>query len=150
MFEPLWWHWVVLGFALMLAELMVGTFYIFWFGLSALVVGAVLALLPGMAFSIQMLIWILASSGLIYAWFRVFKPGSHKTLIGTASSEVIGEAGLLLHEVAPFQRGEVRFQKPILGSETWPCISEESIAAGARVVVVQIEGSLLKVAQRKS
>lgn len=149
MIDPLWWHWMVLGFGLMLAELAIGTFYIFWFGLSALVVGGALALVPSLAFSAQLLIWLVASGGLIFAWFKVFKPGSHKTLVGTASSEVLGEAGLLVHAVAPFQRGEVRFQKPILGSEIWPCISEESIAAGSRVVVTQIEGSLLKVAERK-
>jgi membrane protein implicated in regulation of membrane protease activity len=58
---------------------------------------------------------------------------------------VIGEIGLLARDVAPFERGEVRFQKPMLGTDTWPCIADEAIRSGERVKVVDVEGSLLKV-----
>ena len=145
MWEPLWWHWLVLGVILMLAELGIGSFFIFWFGLSAVIVSLVLLALPESSLALQLSLWILASAGLIVAWFRVFTTDNYATRVG-ASAEVIGEVGLLLRDVAPFQRGEVRFQKPILGAETWPCLAEENITAGSRVVVTQVEGSLLKVA----
>jgi hypothetical protein len=39
----------------------------------------------------------------------------------------------------------VRFQKPVLGSDTWDCISDEAIRSGERVRVLEVEGSLMKV-----
>jgi membrane protein implicated in regulation of membrane protease activity len=62
-----------------------------------------------------------------------------------SDASLIGEIGLLTREVAPFQKGEVRFQKPMLGADVWPCLADEAIAAGARVKVLTVEGSLLKV-----
>ena len=34
-----WWHWVVGGIVLILAELAIPSFFIVWFGLGALLVG---------------------------------------------------------------------------------------------------------------
>ncbi|GAB3386032.1 hypothetical protein GCM10027514_26550 [Azotobacter armeniacus] len=55
--------------------------------------------------------------------------------------------GLLVSAIAPFERGRVRFQKPILGAEEWACMAEATIPAGERVRVVSIEGSYVKVAR---
>ena len=82
---------------------------------------------------------------LIVLWFRVFRPERHKTRIGMSDPTMIGEIGLLTHDVAPFGRGEVRFQKPLLGADVWPCMADEEIRSGERVRVIAVEGSLLKV-----
>ena len=37
--ELVYWHWIVLGIVLMLAEIFIGSFFIFWFGAAAVVVG---------------------------------------------------------------------------------------------------------------
>ena len=60
---------------------------------------------------------------------------------------MIGEIGLLVSAVAPFERGKVRFQCPVLGAEEWACVAEAAIAAGERVRVVSVEGSYVKVAK---
>lgn len=142
-----WWYWVVAGVALLLCELAIPVFVLVWFGLSAVLVGILLAILPSVSLTAQLGLWLILSLVLIFYWFRVFKPGQHKTRIGMSDGNLIGEVGLLTHAVAPFQKGSVRFQKPLLGSEIWTCISEEEIAAGERVRIVQLEGSLLKVAK---
>mgnify|MGYP000075370897 CR=1 FL=1 len=41
-----WWHWIVLGLGLVVAELAVPAFFIIWFGLGALLVGLVLLVVP--------------------------------------------------------------------------------------------------------
>ena len=51
----------------------------------------------------------------------------------------------MANAVEPMGRGEVRFQKPVMGSDTWPCVSDEAIAAGQRVKVVAVDGQLLRV-----
>lgn len=142
-----WWYWVVAGVALLLCELAIPVFVLVWFGLSAVLVGILLAILPSVSLTIQLGLWLLLSLILVFSWFRVFKPSQHKTRIGMSDGNLIGEVGLLTHAVAPFQKGKVRFQKPLLGSEIWTCIAEEEIAAGERVRIVQLEGSLLKVAK---
>lgn len=141
-----WWYWILAGIALILLELAIPSFYVLWFGLGALLVGGLLLLASALSLTSQLLIWLGASLAMIVLWFRVFSPRRQKTLIGTAAGEVIGEIGLLVSAVAPFQRGRVRFQKPVLGAEEWACSAQETIAAGERVRIVSIEGSYLTVA----
>jgi hypothetical protein len=62
-----------------------------------------------------------------------------------ADGNIIGEVGLLTRTVAPFEKGEVRFQKPLLGADVWECIADDAIKSGERVRVVAVEGSFLKV-----
>ncbi|WP_281981403.1 NfeD family protein [Azonexus hydrophilus] len=142
--QPEWWHWIVGGVMLTLAELAIPAFYIIWFGLGALLVGVIVLLAPGLSGTAQISLWIIASLAMTVLWFRVFRQGFERTRSGTAG-EVIGEAGLVVADIEPFAKGRVRFQRPLLGSDEWVCLADESIAAGERVRVVAVEGSFLKV-----
>lgn len=146
--ELAWWHWLVLGLGLGLLELLVPSFFIIWFGLGAFMVGCAMLVLPGLAFSTQMALWTLASVAMTVLWFRVFRRDATKTRSGQAD-EALGEIGVLVRAVEPLGvnsgRGEVRFQKPVMGSDVWPCLADESIAAGERVRVLAVDGQLLKV-----
>ncbi|SEI47345.1 hypothetical protein SAMN04244579_00691 [Azotobacter beijerinckii] len=141
-----WWHWVVGGIVLILLELAIPAFFVIWFGLGALLVAGVL-LAGALSLTAQLLVWTLSSLAMTALWFGVFRPGRQTTRIGTAAGETIGEVGLLVSAVAPFERGRVRFQKPILGAEEWACMAETAIPAGERVRVVSVEGSYVKVAK---
>ncbi|MGE3623169.1 MAG: NfeD family protein [Bdellovibrionales bacterium] len=140
-----WWHWAVLGVGLLVCELMVPAFVLVWFGLGALLVALMQVLFPETGIIGQLLVWIVSSAALVVLWFKVFKPAHHKTLIGRSSAEAIGEVGLLVGDIGPFHKSQVRFQKPLLGSDLWECIADESIGAGERVKVVSVEGSILKI-----
>ncbi|MGE5471884.1 MAG: NfeD family protein [Bacteroidota bacterium] len=142
-----WWIWIVGGLALIVAELAIPAFFVIWFGLGALLVGLLTLLLPQISATAQIAVWTLASLALVVLWFKVFKQSFHRTRIGTADGEVIGEIGLLVGAVAPFSRGKVRFQRPVLGSDEWVCLADTAIAAGERVRVVAVEGSFLKVSK---
>ena len=140
-----WWQWAVAGIVLILTELAVPAFVLVWFGLGALVVALLLLVLPQIGLTTQLSIWLVVSVALVALWFKLFKPNMHKTRIGMSDANVIGEIGMLTREVAPFLKGEVRFQKPMVGSDVWQCIADEAIAVGARVKVLAVEGSFLKV-----
>lgn len=140
-----WWHWAVGGIVLILSELALPAFVLVWFGLGALVLALVVAIAPALDITVQLSIWLVVSLAFTGFWFKVFKPNQHKTRIGMSASEVVGEIGVLTHDVAPFARGEVRFQKPMVGADVWPCIADEEIKAGERVKVLEVDGSLLKV-----
>jgi membrane protein implicated in regulation of membrane protease activity len=140
-----WWHWAVFGIALVIAELVVPAFFLVWFGLGALLVALVLFLAPALGMTAQILTWTIASLAMVVLWFKIFKPGMHKTRIGMSDSNIVGEVGLLVRDAEPFGKGQVRFQKPLMGSEVWDCIADEAIGSGERVKVLGVEGSFLKV-----
>ena len=143
--QPEWWHWAVLGIGLIIAELAVPAFFIVWFGLGALLVSVVVLVAPSLGLTAQLLTWTVASVAMVVIWFRIFKPGMHKTRIGMSDSNIVGEVGMLTRDVEPYQKGQVRFQKPLVGSESWECISQALIKSGERVKVLGIAGSFLKV-----
>lgn len=145
-----WFHWAILGIVLIGAELVIPAFVLVWFGLGALLVAILLALIPELSIIFQLLIWSAASIAAVFVWFKIFKPHHHKILIGRSSAQAIGEVGLLVADVAPFQKSQVRFQKPLMGSDVWECIADETIKAGTRVKVVTVEGSLLKISNVES
>ena len=143
--EYLWWHWVVLGIALMLLELAVPAFFLLWFGLGAVIVGVLLAAFPEMSLAFQFATWTLSSLFFIWLWFKVFKPNVHRTRAGMSKGSLVGEIGLVTKEIRPYEKGQIRFQKPILGDEVWESIADQEIKVGERVRVLDVEGNTLKV-----
>lgn len=139
-----WWYWAVGGVALMLLELLLTSFFIVWFGLGALGVALLLWLAPGIGLGTQLLAWAFASVVLTLLWFKVFR-ATVQAGPQWSADDAIGEVGLLTVTVTPFQRGKVRFQKPLLGAEEWPCVADGPLAAGERVRVLALEGNLVRV-----
>jgi membrane protein implicated in regulation of membrane protease activity len=143
--EFLWWHWVVFGIVLMLLELAVPAFFLVWFGLAAIVVGVLLAIFPALALHYQIVAWTICAVLLIWLWFKVFKPQVFKTRAGMSRGSLIGEIGLVTRDIRPYEKGQIRFQKPILGEEVWESMADVEIRSGERVRVLDVEGNTLKV-----
>jgi len=143
--ELLWWHWVVLGVALTLLELAVPAFVLVWFGVGAIIVGIAVLVFPSMPFAWQGIIWATVSVAFIWLWFKLFKPGMHKSRAGMSKGQLIGEIGIVTRDIRPYDRGQIRLQKPVLGEELWESISETEIKTGERVKVLEVEGNFLKV-----
>jgi inner membrane protein len=143
--QLLWWHWMVLGIALVLLELAVPSFFLVWFGVGAIIVGVALVAFPPLSFAWQVLTWIACSVVFVALWFKIFKPGLYKTRSGMAKGAAIGEIGLVTREIRPLEKGEVRFQKPLLGADVWESTADEEIKSGERVRVLDVEGNTVKV-----
>jgi membrane protein implicated in regulation of membrane protease activity len=144
MFSPEWWHWLVLGLLLTMAELALVSFFVVWFGIAAAVVGLILLAAPTLALPTQFLLWAGLSTALVLIWFRYLRPRT-MTTVGTSAATVAGEIGILVADLTPDSRGQVRFQKPILGADLWEAYADAAIAAGERVRVVAVNGSYVKV-----
>lgn len=145
--EWLWWHWIVLGIVLMLLELAVPAFFLMWFGLGAVIVGLLMLAFPDLSMAYQVIAWTASSMLFVWLWFKVFKPNIFKTRAGLSRGTFIGEVGLVTKDIRPYEKGQIRFQKPILGNEVWESIADEEIKAGERVMVLEVEGSVLKVSR---
>jgi len=141
-----WWHWIVGGIALVLFELMVPTFAVLWFGIGAVLVGVLLTIV-GLNTWQQLASWAVASGLMTFLWFRYFKQPD-RTRAGISKEAVLGEVGLVTKEVSELAKGEIRFQKPILGSEVWPIIADETIERGERARIIDVIGQTIKVARK--
>jgi len=142
--EILYWYWVVLGVMLMLSEIVLTTFFILWFGLAAVLMGALTYLFPEIEISWQILIWTLLSSALALFWFKFLKPLSiDKTKAGLSREAIVGEVGQVISVPREGMRGKLRFPAPILGADEWMIMSQDTLAEGDRVRVKEVSGNSL-------
>lgn len=148
MIEP--WHWLVLGFSLMIAEIFIPTFASLWFGAAALIVAALSWLLP-VPIVVQILIWLALSLVFMFAWIKYIKPLSvNRNRASMQESSIIGEVGMIITKPQGQVPGLIRFSVPIVGADEWACRTlDDNIEAGDRVVVTAINGDELTVALTK-
>jgi membrane protein implicated in regulation of membrane protease activity len=122
-FKLLYWHWLVLGMVLIIAEIFLPSFTIFWFGLGAIILAGLLLL---------------------------FKPlMTDRTQAGISREAIMGESGQVIKAPEEGQHGIARFTTPLLGADEWPFICEEKLTVGERVYVKDISGNTLIVETRR-
>lgn len=144
--ELLYWHWIILGSVLVLFELIIPSFTAMWFGLGAIIVGALLWVYPEITVGWQVLIWALVSAGLTYFWFRVFKPKKHQRPV--LRNEVEGMLALVIRPATEHTPGMLRFSSPLLGEDEWPFMSDQGLEAGQQVLVSDVQDNILIVSKR--
>lgn len=151
MIETIWmiepWHWLVLGFSLMIAEIFIPTFASLWFGAAAVIVAALAWLLP-IPLLFQVLIWLTLSVLFMFAWVKYIKPLSiNRKKAGQSSDLIIGETGMIVVKPQKGISGMVRFNVPIWGADEWPCrTAGVNVETGDRVVVIKVVGDEMVVA----
>ena len=140
-----WWHWVAMGMVLVGLELIVPSFTIIWFGLGAILVGAITALLPGIPLSGQILLWTVTSIMFTIIWFRYFRQRGPTTSSGQSKESFVGEIGLIIKPVGPYETGRIRFVIPVMGSDEWNVSADIDLKIGDRAKIVDIAGHTMKV-----
>jgi hypothetical protein len=139
-----WWIWVVLGAALLAAELFLidAQFYLVFLGAAAIAVGFADAAGFGgpawaewLAFAALALVLLAAFRGRLHAKLRLAGAG-------LADDALAGETGVARETLAPGARGSAE-----LRGTTWTAhnVGPEPIAAGARIRVERSEGLVLHV-----
>ncbi|SFZ98791.1 Putative activity regulator of membrane protease YbbK [hydrothermal vent metagenome] len=139
-----WWHWIAVGILFIIIELGTGTFFILGFGIAAIIVG-IIELLINMSFVMQLLLWIILSIVVIAILFKYFK--DQPTVSNSGQSDYgLDTLGTVTKAINIQDRGEVKFDRSILGNSLWKATSDETIAIGARVKIEEVNGQLVKVA----
>ncbi|ULA62664.1 MAG: Putative activity regulator of membrane protease YbbK [Nitrospira sp.] len=140
----IWWHWLLLGLLLLGAEMMTpGGFYILFFGLAALVVGAIAALDLVQEASAQ---WLLFS-GIAIASLLVFR-GPLLTRINASKTtppdvdSMLGEIAIPIDTLAAGAIGKVE-----LRGTTWSArnAGATSLQKGQRSKVTGMDGLTLQI-----
>ncbi len=144
MIEPVW-LWAILGVVLLSAEMAVGTFDIFWFGLAALCVALAMWLFPAMPVAGQFALFAALSFISLSIWRSHYKKNEKHHRIGQSQGQEIGRVGTITAACGPTQRGKIQFTQGLMGDREWTAVADESISEGAQAKVVAVEGNALRV-----
>jgi len=142
-----YWHWIVLGILLIVLEIFIPTFITLWLGLSAIIAGIALYLLPDLTLSQQLLTFSLFSIFFMVVWFKFISPRINKdhSVSGMAKEAIIGQQGLVLSFNNESNKGRIRFPAPILGNDEWNITSQDTLKIGDKIIVKDVHGNTLAV-----
>lgn len=140
-----YWHWLVLGMILSLLEIFAPSFVLLIFGMSAGIVAAFLYALPELELSTQVIIWALSICLNAAVWFKIVKPKlTDRTMAGLSIEMISNKTGIVLEPPnEAVKHGRLRFSVPILGNDEWEFLSEDALAPGDRVRVIDVSGNTL-------
>ena len=134
------WHWWVLGFGLLIAEVLLPGTFCLWMGLAALVTGLAAWLVPGLHWQTEVVMFAVLSFAAVGLWFR-FKPlskGSPDTGLNQRGRHYVGQVFELLE---PIHNG---FGKVRVDDSVWRVAGPE-LPVGSKVRVTAIDGATLRV-----
>lgn len=135
------WHWWVLGFALLVAEILTpGTFFM-WVGFAAFVTGIAAWAFPGMSWAAEIVSFALLSLVSVGLWFR-FKPLTRNDAedngLNQRGRHTVGRELTLVSDI------ENGIGQARLDDSVWR-VAGPTLKAGTRVRVTGCDGATLQV-----
>ena len=141
-----WWIWLLLGLLLLLGELLTpGGFYIFFFGIGALVVGALAGMnLAGPAW-FQFILFSVVSVLALWLFREKLLQLARARTTGVVDS-LIGESAVALEEISGNGVGKAEAR-----GTSWTArnLGDQALARGARCRVERVEGLTIFVRAEK-
>ena len=135
-----WWHWWILAAVLAALETVVPGAIVIWFGVSAFVVGALLLVLP-LPVPVQIVLFGVLGVVALLVWRRVKNPEMGESTQPTLNQRGLQYVGQVFTLVEPIVSGSGKIQ---VGDTVWLAHGGDA-PLGARVRVVGVDGSVLKV-----
>ena len=136
------WHWLILGFLLLIAEIVVPGIFLLWWGLAAIVVAGLMALIPTLSLTTLGVLYAVLATILSVIWWKYQhsrdKADDQQSMLNQRDHALIGAKGVV-EEMAANGIGRGRF-----GDTTWR-IQGEDLQVGDRVEVKHVQGITLTV-----
>lgn len=141
--EILWWHWLVLGLLLVLAELATaGGFYVIFFGVAALTVGVLAGFGLAGPLWVQLLMFsVLSVATLVIFRARLLSWVQHDPQRPEIDT-LVGEIGVASEELNPGTVGRVEVRG---AAWTGRNTTGSSVSRGTRIRVVRVDGLTLDI-----
>lgn len=139
--HPLFWHWWLIGLALMIVEAFLPGAFFLWMGISALVVGIVLWLAPGIGIASQVALFAVIAIGSVLAWRRL-RPQKNAQVAASGLNErssLYTGRSFTLESPIINGIGQVR-----VDDGQWR-VAGPDLPAGSCVRVIAVEGATLRV-----
>ncbi|MGH6932654.1 MAG: NfeD family protein [Dongiaceae bacterium] len=141
MMDLQFWHWFVLGLALVIAEMLMPGVFLLWIGIAAGVTGLAALLIPAMSWQLQFILFAGLSVACVFvarAYLRKHPIETADSTLNRRGSQYVGRV-FSLNDPIVNGRGSVRVDDSIWRAEG------PDLPAGARVKVTGIDGTVLKV-----
>lgn len=134
------WHWLALGLVLLAGEILGTAGYLLWLGISAVLVGLILSILP-ISWHLQWVCFGVFSLVTTWLWWRRQlsrdkKDDSCRNL-NQKEKQLIGQTTRVEEDILA---GDCRIR---LGDTTWSARCDQNIASGSRVKVIDVDGIIL-------
>lgn len=139
-----YWHWLSLGFFLLILEMLAPSTLFLWMGVSAIAVSIIQWLVPDIGWQWQFILFGVLSLVSFFGWRKLSDkkgleavPEEYSNL-NKRSASLIGRKAVL---DSPIKNGVGRMR---LDDTSWR-IEGEDLPKGTRVVVVNVDGATLEV-----
>lgn len=132
--------WLVLGGILLVAEMLGTAGYLLWSGTAAVATGLLVWLVP-LSWELQAVCFAILTLVAVFLWWRWLnrQTAPEPAKLNQRGQQLIGRR-LRLDAPLTDGRGNVR-----IGDSSWPVVAETALPAGCAVVVVAVEGIVLKI-----
>lgn len=136
------WHWLILGFALIALEVVVPGTFLVWPGIAAVLTGIVAYSAPGLAWQgLAALFAVLTVASAVVGrrlYARLHLPVDSEPALNRRAQAFVGSEHTL---ATPILDGAGRLK---LGDSTWKVVGPD-LPVGARVRIIGVDGIALKV-----
>lgn len=136
-------QWIIAGLLLLLIEVFAPGAFFLWFGLAALIVGALAWVIPALAWQVQVVLFALLSIGALLAYRSWRKrhgvPRSDEPLLNQRAQQLVGRVFPLVEGILS-GRGKLK-----VGDALWTAISARDLPVGSRVRVSGVRDQMLEV-----
>lgn len=136
------WHWLVLGLLLVIAEIFIFGAVLIWLGVAALIVGTLVFFIPALIWLPSLLVWSVLSVALIGA-FQLYRKNNPAKItaptINRRGEQYVGRHFTLTKDIVNGS-GELH-----VDDTRWKIISDHDLPSGTKVKVLSVEGTSLRV-----
>lgn len=138
-----WWIWIIVGFILLIGEIITpGGFYIIFFGVGALIVGVLLLTGLPVSFALQMVIFTIVSIVFLLLFNKPLRRKFAKSENSEKVDNIPGETVIAMEEIPPGGFGKVE-----LRGAPWNAYNhtDSPLAKGQRCKVESMDGLTLNI-----
>ena len=135
------WHWFIFAVGLLILELFAPGAFFLWMGIAAAIVGALLWLIPGMGWELQLMIFAVLSVVTIIWWRKRMDENpvvSDQPNLNRRGQQYVGRT-FTLDEPIVNGLGKIH-----VDDSTWK-IEGNDCPAGTKITVTGVDGVILKV-----
>lgn len=133
--------WLALGGILLAAEMLGTSGYLLWSGIAAVATGLLVWVLP-LGWELQGVCFAILTLVAVYLWWRWLnsrKSPPQTEVLNQRGQQLVGRQ-LRLDSALVNGRGNIR-----IADSSWPVVSDSDLPAGSEVIVVAVDGILLRI-----
>ena len=125
--------WLLMGALLLLAEVAVPGFILFFFGVGAFLILVTVKLFPSLSdvFWLQLIFWVIYSAVLLFFLRNKFSGTFKGRIFNTEKDDWIGREAEVISMIKPNEEGRIKFR-----GTTWNAYAESIIDKGKKVRII--------------